>query len=107
MTGVVGIQSYAAVAGTTATTSAIQGTMVLANQAMTAAVNAVAPPGSEGASLMATLSNKANATDFGTKFAMGMTEMQMRNAAMSSYAGETAAADAAGAATVDAVQLAL
>ncbi|MGP9760832.1 hypothetical protein [Corynebacterium sp. AOP12-C2-36] len=103
MAGIVGIQSYAAVAGTTAATSAIQATMGGVTMATTAVANAILPPGSEGASMLATLSNKTNTNDFNAKFGVGLVEMQKRNAVVATHSAENAAADMAGVASLGAV----
>jgi hypothetical protein len=107
MSGLAGIQSYSAVAGTTAATTALQGTMNVISSAMTAAVDATLPPGSEGASLLATMNNKTNANDYHAKFSLGVTELQKRNGVVTRHSLSTASADDAAAAAVNGVSTAV
>lgn len=103
MVGSVGIKDYGTIAGTIAATSALQAAMAQTNATTQAVGNAIVPPGTEGASVLARTKQVSNTNDFATKLGLGIVELDKRNAIMAKHSAETAAIDAAGAGSISSV----
>lgn len=74
-----GISDFGAVTGTVAATNMLQGGLSLVSAATAAGASAIMPPGSEGASLFASVKQKSNVVGFIESLEKGLAEMTMRN----------------------------
>ncbi|MUL61038.1 hypothetical protein B5P44_00360 [Mycobacterium sp. CBMA 213] len=100
MMGVVGMTSFAGMAGSTAVLEGMQAQLAAFAAANTAAAAALTPPGSEGASAVAMAQQQASEGEFAANFALALEQMTEFNGTLTAASTATQIMDAGNALSV-------